>query len=291
MNKYSLLILIGAALWGTMGVFSRTLAGMGLEPLQVSCVRVIWAAVFVSVFMLIKDRSAFRVKLKHLPLLALTGGVSVYAMSFFYISAISAASMSVAAILLYTAPFFVTVASAILYKEKITVKTVIALLSAFAGCVLIAGLDGGTTPRGLILGLLAGITYASYSIFGKKVMETYSPYTVTLYAFIFAALCAIATSNPAVFFPAVFSLGVKGIAITALTGLVTAFLPFALYTAGLSGTPAGKASVMATLEPLVATLMGLAVFHEVPGVFAFIGMALILLAILLLNNFGRRDGA
>lgn len=289
MKKHSLLIIAGASFWGVMGIFSRSAEKMGFSTLEATALRIIWAALLLSAIMLIKDKSAFRVRLRDLPLLAVTGIVSIFAMSFFYLSAISAASMSVAAILLYTAPFFVTAASAVIYKERITPKTASALLLAFLGCVLIAGVGGNVTPAGLFYGLMAGITYASYSIFGKKALERYSAYTVTLWAFIFAALSALFAVNPVLLLSKTVQGGAGAFALTLAMGLVTAVIPFLLYTLGLVGTQAGKASVMATAEPMVATLAGMLVFGEIPGIVSVVGMLLVIFAIALLNNFGRRD--
>ena len=136
MKKHSLLIIAGAAFWGVMGIFSRSVEKMGFTTLETASMRIIWGALLLCAIMLIKDKSAFKVRLRDLPLLAVTGGVSIFAMSFFYLSAISAASMSAAAILLYTAPFFVTAASALIYKERITLRTAAALFLAFLGSVL-----------------------------------------------------------------------------------------------------------------------------------------------------------
>ena len=46
---------------------------------------------------------------------------------------------------------------------------------------------------------------------------------------------------------------------------------------------------MATAEPMVATLAGMLVFGEIPGIVSVVGMLLVIFAIALLNNFGRRD--
>ena len=289
MKKHSLLIIAAAAFWGVMGIFSRTLEGMGLKTLETAALRIIWAALILVVIILIKDRSIFKIRLRDLPLLAAIGVISIFAMSVFYLNAISSASMSVAAILLYTAPFFVTAASAFIYKEKITFKTVTALLLAFLGCVLIAGIGGHTTSLGLFYGIMAGITYASYSIFGKKALEKYSPYTVTVWAFMFAALSAVIAVNPVSVVKSLVNSGATAVFITAMMGLVTAVIPFLLYTAGLSHTDAGKASVMATAEPMVATLAGLIVFREIPGPVSVLGILLVVFAIALLNNFGRQS--
>lgn len=287
MKRYSLLIISGAAFWGIMGVFSRLVEKLGFSTLETAALRIIWAALILAVIMLIKDRNIYRVRMRDLPLLAGIGIVSIFAMSVFYLSAISAASMSVAAILLYTAPFFVTVAAAVLYREKITLKTAAALVLAFLGCVLIAGIGGHVTPIGLFYGIMAGITYASYSILSKKALERYSPYTVTLWAFIFAALSALFAIKPSLIVQKAVQAGVWGIVITLLMGLFTAVIPFLLYTSGLSHIEAGKASIMATAEPMVATVAGLAVFHEIPGAVSVFGILLVLFAIALLNDFGR----
>lgn len=285
-NKYSALIITGAAFWGTMGIFSRTVEQLGFTTVEAAAMRMIWAALILAVIMLIKDRHIFRISLRDLPLLAATGIISVFAMSVFYLSAISSSSLSVAAILLYTAPFFVTVASAVIYREKITVKTACALVLAFLGCVFIAGIGGRVTPLGLFYGLMAGITYASYSILGKKALVKYSPYTVTLWAFIFAAVSAFFVINPAAVLRKITESGLQSIAVTMLMGLVTAVVPFLLYTLGLKYTDAGKASIMATTEPMVATVAGMIVFHEIPGFVSFAGIFIVIFAIALLNNFG-----
>lgn len=196
MKKHSLLIIAGAAFWGVMGIFSRAVESLGYTTLETSAWRIVWAAVIMSAVMFVKDKSIFRVKIRDLPLLIVIGVISIFAMSVFYLSAISSASLSVAAILLYTAPFFVTAASAVVYKEKITVRTSCALIIAFLGCVLIAGIGGHVTALGLFYGIMAGITYASYSILGKKALEKYSPYTVTVWSFIFAALSALIAVRP-----------------------------------------------------------------------------------------------
>ena len=66
-------------------------------------------------------------------------------------------------------------------------------------------------------------------------------------------------------------------------GILTAVLPYLFYTLGLEKTEAGKASVMASLEPVVATVAGLIAFGEVPSLWAAGGIILVLLGVVLLN--------
>ena len=68
-----------------------------------------------------------------------------------------------------------------------------------------------------------------------------------------------------------------------LAGLVTCYLPYFLYTYGLTGLETGKASILASVEPVVATLIGILVFHETLTPVAVVGILLVLSAVVLLN--------
>ena len=65
--------------------------------------------------------------------------------------------------------------------------------------------------------------------------------------------------------------------------IVTTVLPYLLYTAGLAQVENGTASVLASVEPVVATLLGLLVYREAPTVPALVGMVLVLGALILLS--------
>ena len=175
--------------------------------------------------------------------------------------------------------------SVLFFKERLTLRRVAALVLAFGGCVLVSGLGGGgLTPLGLLIGLCSGIGYGLYSILGSVALRKYEPLTVTTYAFLFSAagswficrpaeMLSIASSLP----PLSFALDVLSIAV------VTAVAPYLLYTLGLKNTPASKAAIMATVEPLVATVLGIVVFSEPLTPAAAAGIILILAAIVLLN--------
>jgi drug/metabolite transporter (DMT)-like permease len=68
-----------------------------------------------------------------------------------------------------------------------------------------------------------------------------------------------------------------------LTALVTAVVPFLAYTLGLQTLEASKAGILATIEPLVATIIGIVYFSEPLTVLSGIGILLILGAVIILN--------
>ena len=155
-----------------------------------------------------------------------------------------------------------------------------------------SGLSGeGVTLTGLLAGLGSGIGYGLYSILGTVALRRYSPYTVTAYTFLFAAAGSWLICGPADMvskFAAAPS-PVSLLLLCLLTALVTAVVPFLAYTLGLRTVEASRAGILATVEPLVATLIGILVFSEPLTVLSGIGIALILAAVVLLNLSPRQD--
>lgn len=286
--KNSIYIILAGIFWGSMGLFVHVLTDtFGFSSIQGAVIRITTCVVILGIFLLIKDRSLFRVNPRHLPLLAANGLISVLLMTSFYFASVSAGtSMSITAILVYTAPFIVVLVSCLFMGEKFTVQKVVSLIIAFAGCCLVSLTDAGkSTPLGLLFGLLSGVSYALYSILSTVALrKNIHSFTVTFYSFVFASVgcifIAIFTDMGAVFASAT---NIPSLALAMFgTGLVTAVLPFTLYTKGLSGTSPAKASIMAYIEPIAACVFGY--FRGESITFPmFIGITLTVAAIVFLN--------
>lgn len=81
------------------------------------------------------------------------------------------------------------------------------------------------------------------------------------------------------------------IAFCFLTALITAVIPFLSYTLGLESVEASKAGIIATIEPMVATLIGILVFSERLTLMSGAGILLILAAVVILNlKYLAKDG-
>ncbi|MBR5868868.1 MAG: EamA family transporter, partial [Clostridia bacterium] len=267
----------------SMGLFVKSLAALGLSSLSITAFRLTSASAVMILVFLIFDRSKLKIKLCDLGWFVAAAIFSVVAMSVLYFTSINATSMAVAAILLYTAPIFVMLMSCLLFREKLTTKKICALVLAFAGCVLVAGMAGNVTAFGILTGLGSGFAYALYSIFGVVLLKRYHPFTVTIYTFTIAGMVALLISNPTKQFPVLLT-GGTGAVVTALAmGVVTAAIPYLLYTLGLRDMEASRASVIATSEPMVAAVLGILVYHEEVTLSKLLGIFLILGAILLLN--------
>lgn len=280
------LIILAGCFWGSMGIFVRRLSEYGFNSIQIVSIRVTLAALIFCILLFIKDRSGFRISLRDIPLFLGLGVGSVLFFAVCYFTAITMMSLSVAAILLYTSPIWIMLMSILFFHERMTGRKLLALALAFAGCVLVSGLsEGGMTWTGLLVGLGSGIGYGLYSILGTIALRRYSSYTVTTYTFLFAAAGSWLICRPAemasIFtdaddLPALVFLCV-------LTSLVTAVIPFLAYTLGLETVEASRAGILATIEPMVATLIGVVVFSEPLTILSALGILLILSAVILLN--------
>ena len=281
------LIILAGCFWGSMGIFVRRLSTFGFTPIQIVSLRITVAALVFSLLLLLKDRAGFRISPRDLPLFLGLGFGSILFFTVCYFSAITIMPLSTAAILLYTSPIWIMLMSVLFFKEKLNRIKLIALALAFAGCVLVSGISGeGLTLTGLLLGLGSGIGYGLYSILGTIALRKYSPYTVTTYTFLFAAAGSWLVCSPADMiskFSAAENLtGLLFFCV--LTGLVTAVIPFLAYTLGLRTVEASRAGILATIEPLVATLVGIVVFSEPLTLLSGLGIVLILAAVVLLNR-------
>lgn len=285
----TLLIILAGIFWGSMGIFVRGLTSLtGFTSIQIVCVRLVVAAVFFSIILWKKDRRGFRISKKDIPLFLGLGLCSILFFSTCYFTAIRMMTLSVAAILLYTSPIWVMLMSIVLFHEKMNRNKLLALIISFLGCIFVSGIGSGdsiVTPLGILIGLCSGLGYGLYSILGTIALRKYSSYTVTTYTFVIAAIgslfvCSfpdlwhkitVCESKPYLCFFIV------------LTGLITAVIPFLLYTLGLEHVEASRAAILATIEPMVATLIGVLVFHEYLTFLSTLGILCILAAIVMLN--------
>lgn len=283
--KNALYIIVAGTLWGIISIFVNQLRIIGFNSMQVVSIRVLFSALVLVFYLLIKDRQQLKIKLKDIPLFIGTGVGSIIFFNYCYFEAIDIiGGASIPALLLYTAPIFVMILSVILFKEKITKKKLISLVMTFLGLALVTGAFSSSDKISifaLLLGLGSGLGYALYSIFGKFLVDKYSAITITTYTFVIATIFSVPFSEIVQNFDLLIS--PKGILSALALAVVSTVLPFLLYTKGLYGMEAGKASILATVEPFVATIVGVLFFKENMTSFKIIGMLLVLLAIIILN--------
>ncbi len=287
-KKAFLYVILAGIFWGASGIFVNFLAPFGLTSLQITGIRSIMSAIILGLYLLIFDRKAFRIK--PIQLLMFFGiGVSIFATAYFYFGAIKETSISVAVVLMYTAPAFVMTYSVAFLGERLTKLKLLSVILVIAGCCLVSGLLGNLkfSVKGIIMGIMSGVAYSSYNILTRIAMNKgYKTMSATFYSFLFTALFGLLFSN----IGGAVSVAVENplsILLMVGIGLVSCVAPYLFYTTALKHIHAGTASSLCIVEPMSASIFGVVIFREAMNFSMVSGIVLILLAVFLLSKSER----
>lgn len=280
MKKVSFLfILISGILWGCLGVFVRNLNAVGLVSMDIVFLRAVVTAAAMILFLLVYDRQMLIIRLKDFWCFLGTGIASITFFNFCYFKAVTLTSMSVAAVLLYTAPAIVMVLSYFLFHEQFSMRKGIALVMTFVGCVLVTGVlesSQNISGGGILLGLGAGLGYALYSIFSRYALDRgYHSLTITCYTFVVAAVATGCLTD----IPRVMQLSFSSASYGALSlslSIVCTVAPYLLYTLGLVHVENSLASIIASIEPVTATVLGIFLYQEKISLTGVLGIGLVI---------------
>lgn len=282
------LVLLAAVLWGSLGVAFSLQGSMGTPPLVIAFWRALVAAVAMVLGLAVARPAALRIHARELPFFAAYGLLSVSVLFYIYPIAVGGSSVAVAAVLLYTAPAWVVLMGALWLGERLTGRKILALVLCFAGTALVAGVgEPGAlkgTPVGLLAGLGSGLAYATVSLFGRLAPARYEATTLTTWMLLagtaFLALPA-AADLPALLEP---WRSARGVGLLLYVGLLPTAGSYLFYTMGLRRLgDAGRASIMATLEPFVGAALGLLVLGQALSPAQGLGGALVLSGVVLLQ--------
>jgi DME family drug/metabolite transporter len=276
-------IVAAAVLWGMIGPFSRLAFQEGIAPMEVAFWRALLAWILFGGHAMIRHEVSL--DRKDIPYILVFGVCGVSLFYFVYQMAVKQGGAALAAVLLYTAPAWVIVLSRIFLKESITPTKISAVVLTLIGISAIsmgkgAGQDGSPVSVSAIgFGLASGFCYSLYYIFGKHFTGRYSSYNLFLYVLPIGALgllpwVAFTPKTPTAWM-ALISLAI-----------ICTYGANACYYLGLKYLEAGRASITATLEPVVAAVIAYFWWGEMFTVQSYMGSAVILSAVVLMIRSG-----
>lgn len=278
------LVLLAAALWATLGIiFKQLLNTYALPQILVSYLRAALGGGAILAGLALWQRQDLRITRRDLPFFLGFGLLGVAAFFAVYVMAVDVAGVTVAVILLYTAPAWVAVLSAFFLGERLNALKIVCVALSIAGCALIArAYDLSTLAlngAGLLAGVGSGITYALFSVFIKVGVRQYSLWSVLGYGYAIGALFLLPFQSARGWV----SLAQPGawlwLSLLIAGPTVGAGVAFA---AGVRHVPVSNASVMASLEPLIAALLAYVFLGERLEAPQLVGGGLILAAVILL---------
>jgi len=269
-----LFILLAAASWALIGPVAKFAFRAGLGPLEVAFFRALLGGAFFFLHALLLRR--LRLDRGAVVPVLLFGAVGVAGFYASYQLAVAYGGAALASVLLYTAPAWVAVMGALWLGERLDAAKLAAVGLTLLGVVFLALGSGGELALslwGLVFGLLSGFGYALYYLFGKLYF-TRTPaeavYAVALPVGALFLLPAVRTWPQGEVWGVLF-----------VIGFVSTYLAYAFYAAGLVRLEATRASVVATLEPVLASLFAYLWWGERFLPLGYLGAGLILAAVVL----------
>lgn len=283
------MVLAAGSLWGTIGLFATFLSNMGMSAGPVAFFRVLSASIMLALILLVKGRgvSLFRVSRRGLISCMLVGFISQALYNVCYMNTIEQGGMATAAVFLYTSPVYVALISRVFFHEPLTRNKIIAIIINIAGCILtVTGGDFSDmkiSGFGIIMGIMAGFTYALLPILSRTGADDEDPFSAAFYGQAFGALLLFFLIRPYNVIGTAFTLPMLLVFIG--FGIVPSAMGYIVYYAGLSRiTETSIVPVLASVETVVAALIGLIVFGQVLSITKIVGIVLVLISIAIMNR-------
>lgn len=285
-------VILAALMWAVSGSSGKFLFQQGITPLQLVQIRVTLASVVLFIWLFFRHRSLLVISTKDIFYFVVLGVMGMAMVQFTYFFAISKIKVAAAILLQYLAPALIALYSVVFAREKLTRLTMFAILGATAGCYLVVGAYNldlfSLNKMGVIGGLCAAVSFAFYSVYGERGMRQYSPWTVLFYALFASALFwnmahFIWSGAP----PAFSSLrehysAIQWAWIIYIVVLGTA-VPFGLYFEGISLIRSTRASITATLEPIMAGVVSYLFLGETMQPLQLLGGGLVITSVIILQ--------
>ena len=272
------------ALWGTTGPLSTALYAEGEAITGIGFWRVLIGTAALVLYAALFRRDLFRVDRRALVLVGLGGGALVALFEVAYQFAIAGAGVASAAALLYTAPTLVALLARPLLKESLTaVKLLLAVVVGVGAVFAVLGgshgahLAGVTTPRlalGVTGGLLAALSYAGTTLLARFAVPRYGVFRVLL----------LEVAGGTVLLGVVLPLAGRAPAPPATAGgwlyigalvVATVLLANLFFFSGAKRIEAAPTAVAATIEPVVGTLLALALLSQQLTPLGWLGLAMV----------------
>jgi len=284
-KKAALIVALSAASFGFLGVPVRFLHENGFAPLDITAVRLFVTTIALVLIALVVDRDLFKVRKKDLLFFILFGFFKLMSDVTLFRAQVTI-ELSLSTLLQMTAPYYVLVISLFLFKERITLMKILAMLVAFIGCIFVTGVVTGGMHSldfvGVASALISGLFFGLYTIGCKLSSDKgYKPVTTMMYMFLFASLMTIPFANDVKvvesFVDVHLIVGVLSL------GVLMTLIPFFVSTWGVQKLEASKVSLISVMEVITACIVGYFLFDEEMTVLNIIGMSLVVASIVIMD--------
>jgi DME family drug/metabolite transporter len=282
-----ILILLSSLFWGTVGIATQAIYLIAdTNPLSIGFFRLLFAApalLLCSWFLL--RRRAFQIHWRDMLKMVMIGAMLALYQICYFASIVQVGVTIAVLVTLCTAPIMVALLGAVFLRERLTRVTLLALVCALLGTVLLVWVDpqgaaeSKNTVLGVILALGSAFGYAALTLFSRSLSDRYHPIQPIAIGFSSGALILLPF---ALWNGLVISYPSEAWLMMVYMGLIPSALAYVMFYAGLRFVPATVATILTLIEPLTSTILAWILFQEQIGQYGLVGAALLFAAIALL---------
>ena len=291
------MVAIAATLFAVNGSVSKVVLDSGLSALELAQIRATCAALGLLIFLVVFARSVLRVSRRELLFLAAFGVVGVALVQWLYFVAIHNLPVGVALLIEFTAPLFVALFARYVYKEHIRRRIWVAVVLCIVGLAVVVEVWAGVafSTVGVTAALGGAFALTAYLLMAERERRHRDPVSLSFYGFLAAAILWAFVQPPWEFPFAVLgetvslqgNLSEHSAPVWLLVGFIVVIgtmVTFSLLTGSLRHISATRASIVATLEPVIATVIAWIWLGETFGATQLIGGAIVLAGIFLAQS-------
>ncbi|WP_459537322.1 DMT family transporter [Methanobrevibacter sp.] len=286
---YLILPILAGIMFGSSGIFVRTLTQNGIDPSTLLFLRFSIAIIPILLAIFLTDRELFKIDKSDIPLF-IACAICIIGLNLCYNESMNTIPLSLAAVLLSLAPIYVIIIAYIAFGEKITSKKVICMLLAIFGCVLMTGVLENSMMNfslfGIACGIGAGLFWAFYLIASKKSIKNGKhTFTILLYSIIIISIALIPFTDFGQINAFVSINPLLAIVFLIIHSTFSFALPYVFSTLSLNFIDSGTSSIfMSASEPFAALLFGLLIYGEIPTLVMLCGFILTLVSMTILSR-------
>jgi len=257
-------IALAATVWSTMGIFGKLAFEYGIDPVTLIALRLVFSFTALLVPLLIFKRELIRIRKEDILWFLFLGIFLTALQRIAYFYSVDLTSPTIATLLVYLYPVYVTIYASLKIKEKVTPLTLAALILSLLGIALVVKVYdvdyASANAVGILCGLLSGIGFATYFILTKRLRGSYTNWTLILFGDGIGA--AVLSPVILISWAEITNYPFRLWLLIAAIAIFSSLVGYLLYSYGLKYVEASKGSILSTMEPLSVALLSAIVLHE-----------------------------
>ncbi len=277
------LVILATLGFSFKAVLVKIAYGHGVDAMTLMLMRIfISMPFFLATLHVMEGKRALQAAPADLAIFAFMGIVGIGCAMFFSFYSLELIDASLSTLVVFTYPAITLLMLIIFLKEKATAPKLFSALMTFLGLVLVVRLDKvdllAVNGKGILFGLIAAFSFASYNVLSERVLKNISPVKVITYCMIF-----LVGFFGTFFWDRTYPKAPEVWFIASILGIFCGYMPFLFYNYGVKRIGAGKSVIVSSLGPVFTVLLAFIFLNERLAMVQIAGMGMIVLGVMALK--------